>query len=88
MLPNAPVTKTFIFQPRDGAGAASSRRDDMNSSSICGLKSERAGALAKLAEPKTRSSTSVPVEAPMDRQRQATPSARSSSRALLASASA
>ncbi len=74
MLPNAPVTKTFIFQPRDGAGAASSRREDMNSSSICGLKSARVGALAKLAEPKTRSSTSVPVEAPMDRHRQATPS--------------
>ena len=67
---------------RAGFGAASSASADMNNSSICGLKSARVGALAKLAEPKTRSSTSVSVDAPMDRHRQATPSKRSSSRAL------
>ena len=71
-----------MCHPRTGFGAASSRREDRNNSSICGLKSARVAALAWPAEPKTLSSASVAVVAPMERHRQATPSMRSSSRAL------
>ena len=88
MLPSAPVNNTFKVSSSHRFRCGELLRAARKSSSMRGLRSARVGALAWLGGAEDAVEGIGGVEAPMERQRQATPSVRSSSRALWASASA